>query len=133
MGSQGNVYRRDLLTDIKTTILDLVKDLKDNIFTELDEQGEFMMVEFFFKRMHPEAIMNHIVEKILPWKEKINKRDQNYFLENTALFEGLPKDRISHYGQVISGGDRVDDEDRKTVWEYFDTMVAIAEGYRKVK
>lgn len=124
---------RDPLMDMKTTILDLVEDLKGNVFTEKDEQGEFMMVEFFFKRMHPESIMNHIVEKILPWKDKINERDQNYFLENTALFEGLPKDRISHYGQVISGGDRVDDEDRETIWAYFDTIVAIAESHRKDK
>ena len=123
----------DSLLDMQTTVLEFIEDLKENVFTEADEQGDFMLVEFFFKRMHRESVMHHIINSVLPWKKKINKRDEEFFLKNVDLFKGLPEDRISHYGKVIAQGNRVSDDDRVTIWAYFDTMVAIAEGYKKNK
>jgi len=121
---------QDWLTDMKTTILELIEDLKDNVFTSQAEIGDLILVEFFFKRMHPERIMNHIISKVLPWKKKIHDRDQKFFLENTSLFVGLPKDRIQHYSSMINN---LTGEDKKTIWLYFDTVIAIAENYRKTK
>ncbi len=122
----------DSLLDMQTTVLEFIDDLKENVFTESSEQGDFMLVEFFFKRMHREKIMNHIIASILPWKKKIIVRDEDFFIKNTDIFKGLPDDRVTHYGKVITGA-RVSEDDRVTIWSYFDTMVAIAEEYKKNK
>lgn len=123
----------DLLEDLKSTVLDLIIDLKNNIFTLEDEKGDLMLVEFFFKRLHPENIMQHVVKYILPWKKKIEKRNEDFFLNNKNIFKGLPEDRIDHYGEIIAESDRVDDDDKIVIWEYFDTIIEIAESYKKRK
>jgi len=123
----------DSLTDMRTTLLELIEDLRENVFTEPDEIGDLMLVEFFFKRMHPERIMEHIINRVLPWKKQVQERNRGFFLKNTSLFDELPTDRVSYYGEIIGQGDRLDSDDQKTVWEYFDTMIAIAENHRKVK
>ena len=119
--------------DAKTTILELIRDLKDNIFSTEDEQGDLMVVEFFFKRMHSEMVMEHIIKNILPHKTKIDGRNISFFLDNRAIFAGLPADRVGYYSDIISTGERLDDEDRQVIWEYFDTLVALAEAYKKIK
>ena len=123
----------NLLNDMKTTILDLIGDLKENIFILSDEQGDLILVEFFFKKIHPDRVIQHIIDHVLPWKDKIKKRDINFFIENQGIFQGLPDDRIFHYGEVIGRSDRVDDEDRRVIWEYFDTMIILSEEYKKNK
>jgi len=125
--------QQKLMRDLQTTVLELIADLKDNIFVQEEEIGDLMLVEFFFKKMHPERIMNHIVSKVLPWKEQIKKRDQEFFLQNSSLFQGLPEDRISHYTNTIVKGDRIDDDNRNIVWQYFDTIIQLAETYKKIK
>lgn len=119
--------------DAKSTILDFIGDLKDNIFDSEEEQGDLMLVEFFFKRMHPERVIDHIVKHALPYKAKIKKRDVNFFLENRKIFAGLPEDRIDYYSNVIAIGTKLSDEDRKIIWEYFDLFVSLGESYRKLK
>lgn len=123
----------DPLPDMKNTILDLIGVLREEMLTDPDEYGDLMMVEFFFKRMHPEGVMQQIIQQVLPHSAKIENRQQAFFLENRAIFSGLPEDRIDHYTEVIANSDRLTKEDRQEIWEYFDTIVALAECYRKQK
>ena len=119
--------------DSKNTILELIADLKDTIFDREDEKGDLMLVEFYFKRMHPERVIDHISSLALPHKSQIKKRDVNFFLENRKIFAGLPEDRIDYYSDIIATGTRLSEDDRKIIWSYFDTFIALAESYRKVK
>lgn len=123
------------LNDLKSTVLDLINDLKENVFTRQDEQGDLMMTEFFFKRMHAEAIMNYVIKFVLPFKDKVVRRDVSYFIDNPTIFGGLPEDRVSYYADVISGrgATTISEGDRNVIWEYFDTLIAIAENYKKMK
>ena len=119
--------------DARNTILELIGDLKDNIFDREDEKGDLMLVEFYFKRMHPERVIDYITSLALPHKSKIKARDVNFFLENKSIFAGLPEDRIEHYSNIIATGDRLGDDDRQIIWCYFDLFIRLAESYRKVK
>ncbi len=121
------------LDDMKSTILDLISDLKENVFTHSDEQEDLMLVEFFFKRLHPERVMQHIIKKVIPHKNKICSRNIDFFVYNKAIFAGLPDDRIAHYGHIITETNRLDKEDKKVIWEYFDTILELAEDYKKRK
>jgi hypothetical protein len=115
----------------KTTVLELIGDLKDNIFDRSDEKGDLMLVEFFFKRMHPERVIEHISKFTLPHKDQIQSRNLNFFLENKEIFAGLPADRVEYYSVMIAKGSRLSEEDRQIIWAYFDTFIALAESYEK--
>lgn len=121
------------LSDLKKTILELILVLKDNMLTRPDEQGDLMMVEFFFERMHVESIMQHAIKNILPYKKYITNRNQNFFLENKKIFGGLPDDRVEHYANLVATSDRLDDDDREEIWEFFDVIISLVELYRKKK
>lgn len=121
----------ELCEDIKNTLLDFISDLKTEVFIEEVEQGELFIVEFFFERLHPERCMNHIIDYLLPWKRQVRNRDMEFFKENRHIFEGLPEDRIDYYSNKILT--KVDQESIEVMWEFFDTMIELAETYKKNK
>lgn len=123
----------DPCAEAKNTILDLVIALRDDIFTSKDEYNDLMVVEFYFKNFHPEMIMVKFIENVLPYKKQIEKRDVHFFLSNTSIFEGLPPDKIEYYSTVIASGKKISSEYRETIWEYFDSLIALAEMYQKNK
>lgn len=116
---------------LKDTILDFIKDVKDNVLTQKDEQADMMLVDFFFSRLHPEMVQQHVVKALLPHKDKVKNRDEKFFLQNKFLFSGLPQDRLNYYMTKIRG-DFLSKEDRDTIYEYLDLIIALAEKKKKV-
>lgn len=123
--------------DIKTTLLEFVADLKTGIFTNPTEQGDLLLVEFAFKTMGIMHIADHIVTHVLPHKAKIHRRDVDFFIEKKKeIFAGLPTDRIEYFAELVrkpskQGG--LQKEDKEVIWSYFDTLLVLAEDYKKKK
>ena len=122
----------DNLKNMRITILDLISDLKDNVFTEKNEKTDFAIVEFFFKNMSSRNIMNHVISNVLPHKEEITTRNEEFF-KNNGLFSKLPTNKVHYYSNIIYQSDRLDKDDRNAIWAYFDMMIDIAESYKKNK
>lgn len=121
------IKRRDL-DDLSQTIFDLLTDL-GSIFTTASEKADLTFIEFFYKRIDKESIMQHVIAKILPFKQQIDNRNLFFFKENRyVFFSGLPEDRVSYYiDQILLLGS----SDLQMIWEYLDTMIALAESYKK--
>lgn len=119
--------------DLKKTIIEMIGDIKDCICTTPEEEGDMLLCEFFFEQMHPERVMNHIVEKVLPWKAKIKKRDIDYFLNNMSIFNGIDEKCIEKYTKKIADPKCISEENRNTIWAYFDIMITLSEKYKKHK
>jgi hypothetical protein len=123
--------------DIKKTVLEFIKDLKDNVFTGNTEQGELALVEFFFKKMNATSVASHVVSHVLPHEKEIENRDLRFFLkEKTNIFGGLPADRVDHFSQLVTlptnqGG--LSAEDKETAWSYFDSLIDLSKKYKKNK
>ena len=123
----------DRCEDVKSTIQEFIDDLRDNLFADNgDAQGDLMLVSIFFQRMHPESVMHHVIKKLLPHASKIKDRDLSYFEGRMVLFEGLPEDRIEVYSGMVKKGILTGD-DLENVWAYLETLVLLAEDYRKDK
>ena len=112
------------------TVFEFLNDLAD-IFTAPTEKGDLTMVEFFYKRLHKEMVMRHSIEKLLPHKQKIEDRNIEFFNDNRYIFAGLPDDRVEYYSDQIINQNRMSGDDLEMIWEYFDTMIALAESYKK--
>lgn len=128
---------RNIPQDIRNTVLELIVDFKENIFTKPDEKGDLMLVEFFFNKMDACVMTDRIVKHVLPFSKEIAARKVSFFLEKrNEIFGGLPKERVDYFSSLIhktenEGG--LSDENKQIVWAYFDTLVALAEEYKKKK
>lgn len=129
--------KRDILDDIHRTTLELITDFRDNIFTQPAEQGDIMLVEFFFKKMNPVDIAERIVLHVLPFSQKIKDRDISFFIEKkNEIFGGLPKERVEYFASLIEKPEKrggMSDENKEIVFSYFDTLDALGQEYKKNK
>ena len=123
----------DHQSDLKQLVLDLINDLRDNVFVSQQEQNELLIAEFFFKRLHKGRVMQHVLDKIVPWKDMIYDRNLEFFLDHNTIFEKLPSERVSYYSRKIASKEGITDEDIDTLWEYLDSMIAVAEAHKKIK
>lgn len=125
------------LSDMQTTIREFLDDLKGNIFTSPEEQRDMTAVEFFFSLMNEQLLMNHVLDQILPFKAQIAARDIDFFAkQKKQIFGNLPSERVDYFEHLIrtpedKGG--MSEENKNYVWVYFDTIIDIAEAYKKNK
>ena len=119
--------------DLKSTILDLITELSENVFTKQNEKDDMTIIEFFFTKMSADSISAHVIKTILPHASKIMNRDTDYFLSNEGIFSGLSKDKIQYYGDIIRDPKRMTEENRDIVWQYLDTILMIATSLKKTK
>lgn len=122
--------------DIKNTVLEFIRDLKDNVLTKPTEQGELALVEFFFKKMSSSSVASHVVTHVLPHEKKIKDRDLSFFIkEKSNIFGGLPSDRVEHFSILVTsppGKGGMSNEDKDVVWAYFDSLIDLSKIYKKI-
>lgn len=123
----------DLLSKNCLTIIEFISDLRNNILTEPQEQGDLLLVEFFFKKMHPLHLMNHSVDHILPYEKQIEGKNLDFFIqEKNSIFGGLPQKRVDALADMIIEG-KISGENQDVIWSYMQTLAAIAKVYKKDK
>lgn len=119
--------QQKILDDLFQTLTEFITDL-GSIFQSSDEKSELTVIEFFYKRMHKETIMQHAINMLLPFKDKVDKRNLKFFEQNKYIFAGLPDDRVAHYNNLIVN---LPNDDVGMIWDYLDVMIACAETYKK--
>jgi hypothetical protein len=122
--------------NIKSTLIEFITDLKENIFEQRD-QGDILLVEFFFKRLSSESLASYIVQHILPYKQQILQKKKDFFIEKKdQIFKGLPKTKIDYYCNIITGDNKdrkISPENARIIWDYFTVLVNLAEQYNNTK
>lgn len=119
-------------SSLKNTVLELIEELKTEVFTlNEDEEDDMFKISFFFKQMPARSVAAAIVRELIPHSEQIETRDQKFFETNRMLFSGLPEDRVDYYIDIITSSARITEEDKAVVWDYFDTILALAKRCKK--
>jgi len=123
----------DDLADLKNVMMEFIADLR-RIFTSRDEQRDLMLVELYFDNLSNGRIMQHMIKKVLPYASIIVERDANFFINHDSLFQTLPKFRARHYKEFWKGteGKTLSPENKNAIWAYFDTILEIVKGYKKI-
>ena len=127
----------------------VLKEFKNNLisfFDELIDQfpdiGELVMIRIFLK---DQVIIKDVVESV---SYQINKNDQmirkiikdrneEFFLEENNFFDGLSisskqSDKVLKF-QTIWRSNRLDNEDKDTIWKWIDSFVFLTDKYNKMK
>lgn len=123
--------------EIKTTLLELIADYKDNVFTDPKELGDLLLVEFFFNKLDATSIAEKFVKNILPYKKEIEKRELKFFIRNKdTLFSNLPKEKVDYFIDKIQKPEKeggIANDHKEVTWEYIDKFVELCEEYKKNK
>jgi hypothetical protein len=118
----------------------ILKQFKNALITFLDElicqfptEGDLIIFRIYLKDRVPiDNIINLFVLRILPLKELIVKRDEDFFLSNKCeLFytDMYQKDKINHF-KMLWRSNSLDDDDKRIVWEWFDSFIYLSEKYQ---
>jgi hypothetical protein len=145
-----NKSLKDLIFNIKKmSEIHVLKEFKNNLisfFDELIDQfpdlGELVMIRIF---LNDQVIIKDVVESV---SYQINKNDQmirkivrdrneEFFLEENNFFNGLSvssskKDKVLKF-QTIWRSNRLDKEDKDTIWKWIDSFVFLTDKYNKMK
>lgn len=92
---------------------------------------DIVYVRTYFLIMPHQDLMNHVVDKILPWAKQIEKRNVGFFYDNKEIFGELPKDKVDFFSNLWKSG-VLTKEDQKEIWDFFDSFVAHAESFKKL-
>lgn len=123
---------------------EILKQFKNALISFLDEligqfpaEGDLVIFRIFLKDRVPiHNVLNYFVMKILPLKDMVKERDEDFFLNKCDLFEGIGdtenKGKINRF-KMLWRSESLDDDDKKVVWEWFDSFIYLSEKYQKCK
>ena len=120
-----------ILTDFKTALVNFF----DELIEQFPEEGDLVMLRIFLNDQVPIAdVMGVFIAKLLPLKEIVTKRDENFFMGPGAasLFEKLDKSKVNYF-KILWRSDRLDADDRAQIWKWYDYFMILAEKYQKAQ
>lgn len=118
--------------------LRLLEEFRNQLVNFLDElieqfpmESDFVLIRMFIKDQVPVTdILGRFIRDLLPLKEVVEKRDQQFFLENTILYTGgnIKTDKVDHFKKLWQS-DSLDVSDREVIWDWMDLFMRIAGSY----
>jgi len=126
--------------DEESNKLILMQKFRDQLVTFLDEiidqfptECDFVLIRMFIKDQIPvHDILGRFIRDILPLKEHVEKREETFFLNNTLLYTGgnISDEKINHF-QELWQSDKLDSDDRETIWTWMECFIKISDCYFK--
>jgi hypothetical protein len=119
-----------------STRIELLIQLKDQLIIFFDElidllpeEPDLVIVRIFLKDRIPITdVMEYITDSLVPLKNLIKERDDNFFLDHNILFEKLDDNKVNHFKKMWSNNS-LDRETKNTMWLWFDSFIYLAEKY----
>jgi|APCry1669188879_1035177.scaffolds.fasta_scaffold09741_2 hypothetical protein len=118
-----------ILTDFRTNLVLFL----DELIEQFPQEGDLVIARIFICDQIPITdIMLTFTKKVLPLKDMVKQRNAAFFLENDVLFENLSNTKVSYFKQLWSSN-KLDADDRATIWSWFDLFISLAERYQKLQ
>ena len=123
----------EILKQFKKSMIEFL----DELLVQFPDEGDFVIFRIFLKdRVMISTIMIYFVQKILPLKKMVTERDEDFFLNHCTLFEDLhgesQQSKVNRFKKLWRSS-CLDEDDRRVVWEWFDSFIYLTEKYQKVK
>jgi hypothetical protein len=139
--------------------IQVLKEFKNNLISFFDElidqfpeMGDLVMLRIFLKDQIPikdvtEMFSFQLNKNDQQIRKIIKERNEQFFLEENNFFDGLintnadnnsglsssgVKNKVSKF-QNIWRSNRLDKEDKDTIWKWIDSFVFLTDKYNKLK
>lgn len=96
---------------------------KDSTFKVNFTKGLLMTV------FDPDRLVKYYVVLLLPMKPWISARKEQFFLK-ANIFPGAPEEDVQFFRDLWGIDGTMDDREKNTIWEYWDTLYGIAEDWK---
>jgi len=121
----------EILNQFKNTLISFM----DELLVQFPLEGDLVIFRIYFKdRVRIDDIMKYCVHKILPLKKMVTDRNEDFFLNNSSLFEEVEemehKNKVNRFKRLWRS-ESLDDSDKRLVWEWFDSFIYLTEKYQK--
>ena len=122
------------MSEIENQFKNALISFLDELISQFPQEGDLVIFRIFLKdRMPITNILNFFVHKIVPLKQMIVDRNEDFFMNHCNLFDAInpdKKDKLNHFKKLWRSGS-LDDDDKRVVWEWFDSFVFLSEKYQK--
>jgi len=129
----------EILKQFKLTMISFLDELIEQ-FSEVllfrTKADLIIFRMFLIDQIDVNSIMSMFIEKVLPYKEMIDNRDDEFFLNHCSLMDSMNysetnKDRLNYF-KTLWTSEKIDEDDKKAIWEWFDTFIFLSEKYIKI-
>jgi hypothetical protein len=118
-----------LMAEFRTQLVTFL----DELIEQFPQEGDFVIIRIFIKDQVPVAdVIGRFIRDLLPLKDQVKSRNQDFFLQNTILYTGasLANDKINHFKDLWLSK-QLDENDREIIWRWMDLFINIAYKYQK--
>jgi hypothetical protein len=114
--------KEQLERQLKTQVLNLVDDLIEIC----PDDYEIVLIKGFLDQMvDEEELMKSFIEHVIPWKNEIQNRDEDFFKNNEHVFGLLPEAKVKHFKNLWVTN-FFDNDDKRVIWDYFTVYIKLA-------
>mgnify|MGYP001231264153 CR=1 FL=1 len=103
----------------------------DELIAQFPMEADLIIIRVFFKDQIPVVdVMNHVIQYVVPHKEKISTKDESFFLEDEKLFSGFSSSKVIHFKRLWMSP-HLEKDDKDAIWAWFASFIVLAERYQK--
>ena len=111
-------------------LVTLVCKFLDDVITVVPEETDLLLLQALIKSVPSELVMLNFMEFVYPLKEKIQKKDESFFLSNDNIFGDIEKSKVNHFKKIWKS-DKLTLEDRECIWKWFSLFIVVCEKAKK--
>jgi hypothetical protein len=115
---------------LKSELLTFVDRLEDIFNHNKINTDDLLLIRVYIHSMNHPIAMDHIINKVLPWKDHIINKDESFFRDNKQIFGQLPKDKVDFFYKKHQ---LLEQEDKDEIWDFFNSFIEYADCYLDLK
>ena len=110
-----------------------LENMLDDLVNVFPEELEFSWLKdgiALVRKTNPRIVLNEFSKMVIPYKESILNRDENFFLEKDYHddFKTVNSDYVSKLTFKIKGlWGKMNENNRVKLWEYFESLITLGE------
>lgn len=118
--------KANLANILKTNFIKFI----DELITLFPEETDFILIRLYSSNtLSNEMLISYMTEKILPLKQMIVDKNEEFFLSNNDLFDKLNNGKVSHFKKVWTN---IDDNNKQVIWSWFNCFINLTEKYLSI-
>lgn len=120
-----DLSRLDVLKIYKKKLIEFI----DALIERFSSEGDLVILKIFLQEQIPiEDVVKILSSRLIPHKNMITERDENFFLQETDIFSGVSNNTVSYCKNIwLSPG--MTKDDKEMIWTWFNLLLMLSEKY----
>lgn len=105
----------------------------DELIEQFPMETDLVIARVFIKdRLTDVMLINQFIKHVFPYREQVEKRDDIFFLNNAgSVFGDGALNHVNHFKKIWNSS-QLDNDDRDTIWDWFQLFFSLADKYENM-